>query len=823
MGVGALRGVRNRSQGPNRVHRKTSLDTQVSRPQLSTVSMKATNPKWPEEDLFLFNEPEDPIGAPDQGIFYSRRRQFVGMWRLAENVLSLSWDTGEPPDIVRAVETEKEWRNDQTGLVLSVISLEVLPQWLAPTVLSRRYESLSIAERFNECSVCYFELFRLPVGILRLQSRRACPHYFHTECIKRLVAKNASDARAAGYPSAQECPICGARFSEIKTLPDVFKDPRAWFQLCDIDSGGTLDQEEVLGALGAVLPVARDKLAVAIEDNWEVWDPDNDGVITLTEFVEPRRGLRQYLLRNFNNIKSDSVNLRPSDIPDLDSHPMAWFDFWDGNRNGSLERSEVVRAIIKTFCLNPGGEPSFARAFDIRELAMDIWDSLGYHEFGELTFEEFNAPFGVGDQIYHNFIHGMHVTFKEKLIQLSRKSETDDVFQELDSTFLEIVICDSLLRVVAEGEGVIISSEILDDILNGIIADRLLDMALAASHRSVILGRADPSELSTLRRNIGTVAGRAFASEIVQRLTGPAQPHLHVLLGDDEMGTTYYVIMNDETTARKSKDKNEDKRFVLISTVNSTSGCQNFIAKVQISDKTCFQDLTSTISKEDSAGSVIVKTLSNKDPIVKKLNGLCTKGKLHHVDVDSDGGKAAPNTRYYGFTEDDINVDVVTNENGELQSSNVEGWPYGSFARTMYGKAMQVVLESDGRTRRLILEPVNVGLFDGWKATFPQARESILDGEALTKDQIAALFKAEREPSRTKRITRSLRRFLPISPGIEKDELGSKLLNDDADMSEDDEMVHGGGTEQPGKQLSRFGRLKRLIRRPSRPAKTRRS
>lgn len=30
-----------------------------------------------------------------------------------------------------------------------------------------------------------------------------------------------------------------------------------------------------------------------IEENWSVWDPDDDGSITLAEFVEPRRGLRE--------------------------------------------------------------------------------------------------------------------------------------------------------------------------------------------------------------------------------------------------------------------------------------------------------------------------------------------------------------------------------------------------------------------------------------------------------------------------------------------------------------------------------------------------
>lgn len=50
---------------------------------------------------------------------------------------------------------------------------------------------------------------------------------------------------------------------------------------------------------------------------------------------------------------------------------------WEGFALGSLARNEVVRAIIKTFCVSPSGEPSFTRAFELKELALFIWDSLG--------------------------------------------------------------------------------------------------------------------------------------------------------------------------------------------------------------------------------------------------------------------------------------------------------------------------------------------------------------------------------------------------------------------------------------------------------------
>ena len=34
-------------------------------------------------------------------------------------------------------------------------------------------------------------------------------------------------------------------FSEVKMMPDLMKDPRDWFAVCDVDFGGELDPYEV--------------------------------------------------------------------------------------------------------------------------------------------------------------------------------------------------------------------------------------------------------------------------------------------------------------------------------------------------------------------------------------------------------------------------------------------------------------------------------------------------------------------------------------------------------------------------------------------------
>jgi len=44
-------------------------------------------------------------------------------------------------------------------------------------------------------------------------------------------------------------------------------------------------------------------------------------------------------------------------IPNLDTHPMEWFEYWDIDNSGTLELSEIIRAFIRTFCVTNWGEP----------------------------------------------------------------------------------------------------------------------------------------------------------------------------------------------------------------------------------------------------------------------------------------------------------------------------------------------------------------------------------------------------------------------------------------------------------------------------------
>jgi len=110
-------------------------------------------------------------------------------------------------------------------------------------------------------------------------------------------------------------------------------------------------------------------------------------------------------MKHLGELKKDSVKARPDEVPNLDTHPREWFEYWDKDGSGTLERDEAIRAMIKSFCLTTWGEPVLQMAHDMREVAVNLWTELGYHEFDSVNFDEFIKPYGFADTFVHNQVH----------------------------------------------------------------------------------------------------------------------------------------------------------------------------------------------------------------------------------------------------------------------------------------------------------------------------------------------------------------------------------------------------------------------------------
>jgi hypothetical protein len=359
-----------------------------------------------------------------KGTFYSKTTAEMGVWMCDDGSLTLTWDSSNRSlEFLQTVlASEINWRCESANTDLQFLKVrgsKFLPAWIMPRDPEEMKQDLAkesadrdvraqieegrargaIAKTYSECALCFFELHLMPVGILRYQSKRSCPHYFHTSCAQGFKSRQEKGNKRLG------CPICYKRFTEVKSLPDLLRDPRLWFQLCDTDLGGSLDKKEVVEGLLAVLAVDRERLEKSINDSWANWDLSGDGSIELAEFINPKSGLKIFLVKNYNIFRKTETSNRDI-VPSLDAEPRKWFDYWDYNRSGTLERIEVARALIKTFCVTAWGEPLIHRANDMSELALSLWDILGYSSRAKLTFEEFMKPYGLADQVIHNFTHG---------------------------------------------------------------------------------------------------------------------------------------------------------------------------------------------------------------------------------------------------------------------------------------------------------------------------------------------------------------------------------------------------------------------------------
>jgi hypothetical protein len=420
---------------------------QVQRPLNPALTVEVVYLDTEQIETLLISPPDrldenDVVNVMDnienersQGAFYSRTTDDVGEWKFEDGLLFLKWNkSGRNLEFFpKFVSSEIEWKCERFPCELRITNLgqsRFVPVWMNPVdpsdtkkVFAKRRAERELklliqegkargdmASQYTECPLCFFELHLYPVAILRFQSKRSCVHYFHSFCANLYKTRVEESSTAPAGNVKVSCPVCLNRFTEVKTLPELISDPRLWFQLCDTDLTGTLDKKEVVEGLLAVLPVERYKLEKALDEYWSNWDASGDGSIAFQEFIDPISGLKSFILTNYNIFKRDkeAISQALRSIPPLDSKPREWFDFWDNNRNGTLERIEMTRALIKTFCVTAWGDPLIKRAPDISQLAQSVWDGLGYKPRERISFPEFMKPFGLADQVIHNYIHGQY-------------------------------------------------------------------------------------------------------------------------------------------------------------------------------------------------------------------------------------------------------------------------------------------------------------------------------------------------------------------------------------------------------------------------------
>jgi len=206
---------------------------------------------------------------------------------------------------------------------------------LPPTTLSPTSRPTAVTHA--ECPICFEPLHQAPVGVfLDRRGQRISRHFFNLAAAQEWLRSGTGS-----------CPMTRAPIASVLAVPSIIDDPDGWFGAVDIDSDGRLSVLEVVECLKAQLPVDYSALDAAASDSnhwmWQQWDSDRSGFIERDELLHPQ-GLAAYVRTAF-------VQHEQRGPPDIKANKDAWYEFWDEDNSGSLNKEEVVRALLKTLKL----------------------------------------------------------------------------------------------------------------------------------------------------------------------------------------------------------------------------------------------------------------------------------------------------------------------------------------------------------------------------------------------------------------------------------------------------------------------------------------
>lgn len=278
----------------------------------------------------------------------------------------------------------------------------------------------------GECVIC-LEPRPLTLAVLTDRSaRRVCRHFLCLPCARAL--------------NVRACPVCRAEFVRPVELPSPHRDPRKLFQLLDSSGDGRLGADEVcdycVAFVGADDPsTVRER----IDALWSMWDVDGDGSVDYLEFVS---GVCPMLEQMYDRVRrADRRRRQAEDTPSVFDEPercapervcglparglarrpraarggwlarrgsralrraarlaRRWFNAFDEDRSGHLDRGELMRALLKTV---PGLEQE-----ELASVLAAVWPLVDHDGSGHVDREEFMAPGGLLELLRANLRPG---------------------------------------------------------------------------------------------------------------------------------------------------------------------------------------------------------------------------------------------------------------------------------------------------------------------------------------------------------------------------------------------------------------------------------
>lgn len=201
------------------------------------------------------------------------------------------------------------WRNGGSSRQMVYLPCEVLPRSTSsfraasheisrPSEDSIRRAAADLGFMSGDlavCAICFSPLCSEPCAVLSFRNgRRTCGHYFHLRCTRRM----ATSSTLAWQPPT--CPLCRQPYSAWMPIPDIAKQPRAWFEVVDTDGDSKLSETEVVEACAMLLPVERERVRVHLHRGspslWQQWDEASSACVAWDAFRGPSGSLISWLL-----------------------------------------------------------------------------------------------------------------------------------------------------------------------------------------------------------------------------------------------------------------------------------------------------------------------------------------------------------------------------------------------------------------------------------------------------------------------------------------------------------------------------------------------
>jgi len=210
-----------------------------------------------------------------------------------------------------------------------------IDQWEQPTALR--------GEEAAECPICLEALWNATPSAFVIsdvnngheESRVTCAHFFCFDCAVAQYIQQSGKGQNEYF-----CPICRNPAGEVLPVPDIGLNPRLWYRFI----GGHLDQNTLIQAIEALLPLDTEQLRVLMEKHlWAAWSGGSD-TVSESNFFSPG-GVLEWIRGHQHELQAAQER---GPAPSLDEAE-SWFRHWDGAQRGHLLRGEALRGLCEAF------------------------------------------------------------------------------------------------------------------------------------------------------------------------------------------------------------------------------------------------------------------------------------------------------------------------------------------------------------------------------------------------------------------------------------------------------------------------------------------